>query len=79
MFHGALTSLVTGLLLVGLEYATGDGDEIDNVKITFKLAIALAIVTLIWLNRRRESVPAPSLTLIGVLALANVCIAVLWT
>lgn len=79
MFHGALTSLVTGLLLVGLAYANDEGEDVDNVKITFKLAIALAVVALIWINRRRESVPGPSLALIGGLAVANVGIAVLWT
>lgn len=78
MLHGALTSLVTGLLLVGAAYGTGDGDDVDNTKITFKLAIALAVLALIWINRRREAVPGASLALIGGLAVANVFIAVLW-
>lgn len=78
MLHGSLTALVTGLLLVGLTYAQGDGEDVDNVKITFKLAVALAIVVLVWVNRRRQDVPATLVSLIGGLGVLNVVVAVLW-
>ncbi|MGF1646323.1 MAG: hypothetical protein ACFCVF_05320 [Kineosporiaceae bacterium] len=79
MLHGALTALVTGILLVGLAYARGEGDDVDNVKITFKLAVALAVTVLLWVNRRREDVPGPLVHLIGGLGVLNVTVAVLWT
>lgn len=79
MLHGALTALVTGILLVGLAYARGEGDDVDNVKITFKLAVALAIAVLVWVNRRREDVPGPLVHLVGGLGVLNVAVAVLWT
>ena len=43
MVYGALVSLVTGLLLVGLAYPVFGGEGIDNVKITVKLVVALLI------------------------------------
>lgn len=79
MLHGSLTALVTGLLLVGLTYALGDGEDVDNAKITVKLAVALAIVVLVWVNRRRENVPGTLVSLIGGLGVLNVAVAVLWT
>lgn len=78
MLYGALISLVTGLLLVGLSYPVFDGDNINNVKITVKLVVALVIAVLVWVNRTRESIPRGLLQLIGLLGLANVTIAVLW-
>lgn len=79
ILHGALTSLVTGLLLVGLAYAQDEGDEVDNAKITVKLLVALAIAVLAWVNRRRTDVPAPIVALIGGLGVVNLVVAVLWT
>lgn len=79
MLHGALTALVTGLLLVGLAYARGDGDEVDNAKITVKLVVALAVTVLVWVNRRRPDVPARLVHAVGALAVLNVVVAVLWT
>ncbi len=79
MVHGSLTSLVTGLLLVGLSYPLFDGENIDNAKITVKLVVALVIAVLVWVNRRKDAVPKGLLHGIGALALLNVTVAVLWS
>lgn len=78
ILYGSLVSLVTGILLVGLNYPVFGGDDIDNTKITFKLVVALAIAVLAWVNRRRDDLPKGLLNLLGLLALANVAVAVLW-
>lgn len=77
--YGSLVALVTGLLLVGLNYPVFGGEYIDNAKITVKLVIALAIAVLAWVNRRRDAVPKGLLHLVGLLAVLNVGVAVLWS
>lgn len=79
MVHGALTSLVTGLLLVGLAYPVFGGEGIDNAKTTVKLVVALVVAVLVWVNRRRDSIPRGLLHGIGLLALLNTGVAVLWS
>lgn len=79
MVYGALTALVTGLLLVGLSYPVFDGENIDNAKISFKLVVALAVAVLVWVNRRKDRIPKGLLHGIGLLAVANVAVAVLWS
>ena len=76
MLHGALTQLVTGILLVGLIYA--DDGEPDNAKITVKTVIILVISALAWINRKRDSVSAGVWWAIGLLTVANIAVAVLW-
>lgn len=78
MWHGALTMLVTGLLLVGLAYPLNDGADIDNAKIGVKLAILLVIVGLVWANRKKEAISTGVWAAIGGLSIANVIIAVFW-
>ena len=83
MFHGALTQLVTGVLLVGLRYPlhNADPDEWalpDNAKIGVKFVILLVILGLILANRKKESISNAVWGAIGGLAIANVVIAVLW-
>lgn len=83
MFHGALTQLVTGVLLVGLRYPLhGDDPEEwalpDNAKIAVKFTILLVVLGLILANRRKESISTGVWAAIGGLSIANVVIAVLW-
>jgi hypothetical protein len=82
MFDGALTQLVTGLIMVGMLSGGLLGDEakeyVDNTKIAVKLVIVLVIAVLAFVGKKR---PAPQTGLwatIGVLTLANVVIAVFW-
>jgi hypothetical protein len=77
MLHGALTQLVTGLALVGIGEASLD-EQFDYAKITTKLVIVLVITLLVWVNRRKASIPTGLYLLVGGLSIANVAIAVLW-
>ncbi len=76
MIHGALTQLVTGLLLVG--FIEMSGGSVNNPKIGTKLAIALLITVLVFLFRKKDPVLSWVVWVIGALTLANITIAVLW-
>jgi hypothetical protein len=79
MLHGVLTQLVTGVLLVGLaEGVDSLGREVDRAKIGVKLGVTVVVMILCWVNRRRQFVPDGLYFLIGLLAIANVVIAVFW-
>lgn len=78
--HGALTALVTGLVMVGLRSAeVGDLTPPDNAKIAVKLLVALAVTVLVWIGTRRPERATRGLlgATIG-LVLVNVVVAVLW-
>ncbi|CAM5270263.1 Integral membrane protein OS=Streptomyces tendae OX=1932 GN=GUR47_16780 PE=4 SV=1 [Streptomyces tendae] len=77
MLHGALTMLVTGAVLVGLNQA--QDYSVDNVKIGVKLAVLIVILGLVYVKRDEEKVEKPLFALVGALTLVNVFIAVLWT
>ncbi|WKX70895.1 hypothetical protein [Streptomyces sp. XD-27] len=77
MLHGALTMLVTGIALVGLNQA--DGNSLDNVKIGVKTALLVVILGLVYVKRDEEKVPAPVIGAVGLLTTANIFIAVMWT
>lgn len=84
MFHGALTQLVTGILLVGLSYPLNKADPSayglpDNAKITVKLLVLLVILGLILANRKKPSITTGVWGAIGGLAILNVVIAVFWS
>lgn len=78
--HGALTQLVTGLVLVGIREAKilDDEDPLNHAKIGVKLLIALVVAGLAWVNRKRNDTSAGVVHAIGGLAVLNVLIAVLW-
>ena len=79
MLHGALTQLVTGVLLVGLASSIDDDEYVvDNVKIAVKLAVVLVITVLVFVNRRRQAIARGLLFGIGGLTLVNAAIAVFW-
>ena len=76
VLHGILTQLVTGILLVGV--AEGRDVDVDNVKIGVKLLVALVIAVLVFLNRKKVSIPdGLFFGLMGLTAL-NVAVAVFW-
>lgn len=78
MFDGAMTQLLTGLIMVGMVEggAMGDSEEVNHVKIAIKLVIVIVVAILAAVGRRRQQ-PQPTLWLvIGLLTLANVVIAV---
>jgi Na+-translocating ferredoxin:NAD+ oxidoreductase RnfD subunit len=76
MLQGALTQVVSGVLLVGVIEAAGD--SVNNAKIGVKLAVGLVVAVLCWVNRRKESVPGGLFLAILLLTLGNVVVAVFW-
>ena len=77
MLHGALTMLVTGVILVGLNQA--DDQSVDNIKIGVKLALLVVILGLVYVKRDEETVDKRLFGVVGLLTMANIFIAVLWT
>jgi hypothetical protein len=79
--YGAVTQLVTGLVLVGMrESGAVPGEEpLNHAKIGVKLLIALVIAVLAWLRRNdRETANTGMIHAIGGLAVVNVLVATLW-
>ncbi|MFJ5529650.1 hypothetical protein [Streptomyces sp. NPDC093261] len=77
MLHGALTMLVTGVALVGLNQA--EHHHINTIKIGIKLALLIVILGLVYVKRDEEHVEKPLFALVGALTTVNIFIAVLWT
>lgn len=77
MLHGALTMLVTGAILVGLNQA--DDHHVNNIKIGVKLALLIVILGLVYVKRDEEKIDKSLFGLVGLLTTANIFIAVLWT
>ncbi|MFD5421367.1 hypothetical protein ACFWJT_25480 [Streptomyces sp. NPDC127069] len=77
MLHGALTMLVTGVLLVGF-HEMGDGAPLNNIKIGVKLAVLFVILALVYVKRDEERVEKGLFGAVGGLTVANIFIAVLW-
>ncbi len=76
MLYGALVTVVSGLLLVGV--IEGLDDDVDHLKISVKLGVALVVAVLCWVNRRKERVPGGLFMTILGLTVANVAVAVFW-
>jgi hypothetical protein len=77
MLYGAMTQVVTGLLLVGV--LEGQDGSVNNAKVAVKLAVALVIAVLCWVNRSKERVPGGLFNGILLLTVVNVIIATTWT
>ncbi|MFJ9178891.1 hypothetical protein [Streptomyces sp. NPDC102360] len=77
MLHGALTMLVTGVALVGLNQA--DGSTVNNIKIGVKLAVLIVILGIVYVKRDEEKAEKGLFATVGALTVANIFIAVLWT
>ncbi|MEQ4205090.1 hypothetical protein ABN028_27970 [Actinopolymorpha sp. B17G11] len=80
ILHGALTQLVSGLLLVGvLEGLDDPAHPVDNAKIGVKLLVVLVITVLAWLNRKKPTISNGLFFALTALTLVNVAVAVFWT
>ncbi|MEU6165538.1 hypothetical protein [Streptomyces tanashiensis] len=77
MLHGALTMLVTGVALVGLNQA--DDQSVNNLKVGIKLAILVVILGIVYVKRDEERVDKGLFAAVGGLTMANIFIATLWT
>ncbi len=76
MLDGAITQVVSGILLVGV--VEGLDEPVDHTKVAIKFAIGLLVAVLCWVNRRKESVPRGLFLGLVVLTVANVAVAVFW-
>ena len=76
IMHGAWTMLVTGLVLVGLQYPLGD--DVNNPKIGVKLLVLVAILALALAHRKRDVAPTWVLSAIGGLTVVNILLATVW-
>lgn len=76
MLYGALTQVVTGLLLVGV--LEGQDEAVNNTKIAVKLAVALVVAVLCWVNRAKASLPSGLFNGILLLTVVNAAVATLW-
>jgi hypothetical protein len=79
VLHGALTALVSGLILTVLAGAAATVDDPVNwVKMIVKLVVALVICALVWWGGRREKAGTPLVGAVAGLTFLNVVIAVMW-
>ena len=69
MWRGALTQIVTGLLLVAT-IEIGDLFEINNIKIGVKLLVAIIITVLVFVYRKKDPAPSWALWTVGGLTFA---------
>jgi hypothetical protein len=79
MFHGALTQLVTGIILVGMREGglLEDARELNMTKISIKLGISAVVMLVVWLGRRKPAeAQQPYWAAAGALAIVNVIVAV---
>lgn len=81
MWHGALTQLVTGILLVGLAESGAVEEDLNMTKIGVKLIVVIIVTALAFIGRR-PGVSADRAkrlwAIIGALSILNVIIAVFW-
>ena len=78
MLHGALTQLVTGVILVGLAESGAVAEELEMTKISIKLGITVIITVLAFVGRKKTPPQVGFWAAIGALSIANIFIAVLW-
>jgi len=87
MLHGALLSLVAGVVLVGVRYPLNDRDAVayplyDNGKISVKLLILFVILILGYTSKKRSKDSGQGDTAawatVGLLTFTNIVISVFW-
>lgn len=76
VLHGVVTQVVTGLLLVGI--LEGMDPEVDHAKVGVKLAVALLIAVLAFVNRKKPSIPDGLFFGLVGLTVLNIAVAVFW-
>ena len=77
VLHGALTLLVTGLLLVGV--LEGMEPEVNRAKIGVKLAVMLVVAVLAVANRKKPTLPGGLYAGLLLLTLLNAGLGVFWS
>ena len=77
MRDGVVTAFLAGLLLGGV--LEGGDDPVNHAKVAVKLTIGLVLLVLVMANMRKAKIPNGLWAGLLVLAIAEVCIAVLWS
>lgn len=77
MLYGALTMLVTGIVLVGLTQA--QHIHLNPIKIGLKVAVLVVILGVVYVKRDDETVDKSVVATVGGLTAVNIFIAVLWS
>jgi hypothetical protein len=82
MQRGAEVQFLTGVALIGVRQALHSDNEaewaVDHMKWGVKLLVLVAIFAVMMIGRRKEPTPAGMFHAVGLLAVANVAIAVFW-
>lgn len=78
ILHSSILLFVTGIGLVGMFYARGLGDNVNNMKIGVKTAVLIVILVLAIVGKVKKRADAGLLGAIGGLAVLNVVLAVAW-
>ncbi len=82
MWHGVLTQLVTGVLLVGVRYPLHDAVDYfaipSSAKVGIKFAVAVAVAGLVYVGKKKATVTTGYWGAVGGLTLLNVAVAVFW-
>lgn len=76
LIHGLNVMFLTGILLVAMKYALDE--PVNNVKITVKMLVLIAMIVITLVNRKKQSVSGGVLGAIAGLSVLNVALAVLW-
>ena len=81
--HSALLALVAGIALVGIRYGLHSQDPMkwstpDNAKITIKFIFVIAILSITYLNKKKESLKPWVIPVIAGLTIGNIIIAYVW-
>ena len=78
VLHGALTALVTGVLMTGVA-EMGDGmPDLNYMKIGIKLLVAAVVTVLVIVAARRKEPTRGLIGAIAALTALNIAIAALW-
>jgi len=77
MRDGVGTAFLAGLALVGVLQA--DDIEVNNAKVGVKFGIGLVLLVLVMANTRKASIPKGLWAGLLLLAIVEVCVAVLWS
>lgn len=79
VLHGALTALVSGILMTGIAEMADGLPELNYMKIGIKLVVAAVITALVIVAGRRKDGPSSGLVgAIAALTTLNIAIAALW-